>query len=243
MAGGIVLDDLELDNNDNIILDKLSSSRYAAEKARKYEEDFINNKLQELVDSRKKYSLNEVQSLINLGAKYKADNANLKKVIERYIEFAGTECNLNWIDTSEITDMSELFANSTFNGDISKWNVSNAKYMSWMFANSQFNGDISGWDVSNVEYMSWMFAESEFSGDISNWNVSKVIFLNGMFAASQFNGDISGWDISKAIVMNYMFTGSQFAGDVSNWDVAKVRYKRFAFSNCPIPEKNKPQNL
>ena len=51
-----------------------------------------------------------------------------------------------------------MFFNSQFNGDISKWDVSNVTNMSCMFDyNSQFNGDISKWDVSNVTDMSNMF--------------------------------------------------------------------------------------
>ena len=46
--------------------------------------------------------------------------------------------------------------------------------MSGMFYDSQFNGDISKWDVSNVTNMSVMFSDSQFNGDISNWDVSNV---------------------------------------------------------------------
>jgi len=44
--------------------------------------------------------------------------------------------------------MKELFkGKSEFNDDISKWNVSNVTDMSGMFVDSSFDGDISGWDV------------------------------------------------------------------------------------------------
>ena len=81
----------------------------------------------------------------------------LRKIIKQKIESEGNECDLNDIDTSNITDMSYLFLESDFNGDISKWNVSNVENMIYMFANSKFNGDISKWDVSNVVYKSCMF--------------------------------------------------------------------------------------
>jgi surface protein len=47
--------------------------------------------------------------------------------------------------------------------------------MSWMFANSAFNGDISKWDVSSVEDMSGMFARSVFNGDISQWKIKEGV--------------------------------------------------------------------
>ena len=107
----------------------------------------------------------------------------LKAIIKQKIESKGNECNLNDIDTSNITDMSFLFAYSNFNGDISKWNMSNVTNMSGMFYGSKFNGDISNWDVSNVTNMASMFYESVFNSDISKWDVSNVtnnayIFFN-----------------------------------------------------------------
>ena len=75
----------------------------------------------------------------------------LKDIILQRIEAEGKEVNLNNIDVSKITDMSHLFANTDFNGDISEWDVSNVKNMSYMFSNCEsFNQDISNWDVSNV---------------------------------------------------------------------------------------------
>ena len=93
----------------------------------------------------------------------------LKKLVEQLIEKRGNEADLNDIDTSEITDMSELFKKSNFNGNISKWNVGNVENMAFMFRNSQFNRDISEWDMRNVRNMNGMFAYSKFNRDISNW--------------------------------------------------------------------------
>ena len=64
------------------------------------------------------------------------------------------QTDLNDIDTSRITDMSNLFVDIKLrqNIDISQWDVSNVRDMHNMFNGcKKFNCDLSGWDVSHVE--------------------------------------------------------------------------------------------
>ena len=100
----------------------------------------------------------------------------LREIIVKRIKDEGKEVDLNDIDVSKITDMSRLFEDTDFNGDISKWDVSNVTNMEYMFYWCEnFNQDISSWDVSNVKNMSWMFGRCKsFNQDISSWDVSKV---------------------------------------------------------------------
>ena len=110
------------------------------------------------------------------------------------VEKNGWECSLNHIDTRKITNMSYMFSGhplgyglGEFNGDISKWNVSNVENMAGMFSNSKFNNDISRWDVSRVENMNSMFKDSIFNQDILGWDVSNVENMTWMFYESNFN--------------------------------------------------------
>ena len=117
----------------------------------------------------------------------------LEKLIKQRIKEQGHDCNLNDIDVSEIKDMSALFHNSEFNGDISLWNVSKVMFMDSMFERSEFNGDISKWDVSNVKDMHSMFYNSSFEGDISKWDVSRVKDMSYMFVGSPLEGNEPSW--------------------------------------------------
>ena len=97
------------------------------------------------------------------------DKDELEELLDKLIIERGNDADLNDIDTSEITDMSELFYECKFNGDISKWDVSNVVDMSYMFMGSKFNGDISNWNVSNVKDMNRMFLGSPLEKNPPKW--------------------------------------------------------------------------
>ena len=125
----------------------------------------------------------------------------LRDLVSSEIDRLGSDADLNHIDVSKCDTMHWLFAlggRTTFNGDISEWDVSNVEDMYSMFKNSEFNGDISKWDVSNCETLRDMFRDSKFNGDISKWDVSSVTNMSHIFGnSSEFDGDISKWDISN----------------------------------------------
>ena len=111
------------------------------------------------------------------------NNINLIQLIELALKKLGNKCNLNWIDTSKVTDMSRLFENSIFNGDISQWNTSSVTDMSYMFYEAKsFNSDISQWDTSSVTDMHGMFYGAvTFNQDINGWDTSSVTSMFAMF--------------------------------------------------------------
>jgi surface protein len=117
----------------------------------------------------------EKEFMLSLPASsYATNDDEIYDIISNYIFAFGEKCDLNWIDTSKVTDMSKLFADLSFNGNISKWDVSNVENMYCMFENSKFNGNISKWNTGKVKNMTKMFKDSLFNKDISKWDVSNV---------------------------------------------------------------------
>jgi len=114
------------------------------------------------------------------------DKRELMELIKKLCMKRTVYGDFNDIDTSEITNMSNLFTLSNaygFDGDISLWDTSNVTTMFCMFKHqSRFNIDISGWDVSEVTNMSFMFDHaSNFDQDISRWDTSSVAYNEYMF--------------------------------------------------------------
>ena len=166
-----------------------------------------------------------------------------KELIKNIVEvFNSGKTNLNCIDTSKITDMSNLFDSSNYNKsldniDISKWNVSNVKYMQFMFDGYEnFNCDLSNWDVSKVENMKGMFSWCiKFNCDLSKWNVNNVTNMDFMFDnCKNFDCNLSNWDVHNVISMKYMFQNCENfkAKDLDKWNVSNVKNMDLMFANC-----------
>ena len=129
--------------------------------------------------------------------------------------------------------MREVFRGaSSFNQDLSSWDVSSVNYMNYMFFEAaSFNGDISTWDVSSVIEMFRMFHNATlFKGDLSAWDVSSVTNMYGMFwNATSFNGDLSAWDVSSIFYMGDMFNDSGISTD--NYDNTLIGWSQQALQS------------
>lgn len=129
----------------------------------------------------------------------------------------GPNCDLNHIQVGYITDFTDIFAETQFNGDVSRWDVARSWNFSGMFRDCPFNGDVSKWDVANAENFSNMFSNSNFNGDVSNWEVRNASNMVRMFLNSDFAGDVSRWDVRNVYNVVGMFLGAPFDGDLSQW--------------------------
>ena len=103
--------------------------------------------------------------------------ANIQTAVDAWVSdqaaATATYGEINTWDTSQVTDMSELFKNKT-----------------------NFNSNISNWDVSNVTSMYRMFYYAEnFNQDIGNWTIVGNVNMREMFAnARVFNKPLANWE-------------------------------------------------
>ncbi len=148
----------------------------------------------------------------------------------------GSCYDLSKLDVSQITDMSYLFKNSPFDGDIGNWDVSSVTNMLDMFSFAkEFNSPLNDWDVSKVTSMAGMFYGSKkINSDIGKWEVSNVIDMSYMFAyTKEFNQNISSWNINNVVNMGSMFSDAKsFNQNISSWNLDNVKNSYFMFNKA-----------
>jgi hypothetical protein len=90
-------------------------------------------------------------------------------------------------------------------------NLSQTTTLESMFMSSTFNINLSQWDVSFVKTFSYMFygATGTPTG-LSNWDTSAATAMGSMFqGATKFNEDLSGWCVSGiATAPSFFATGA-----------------------------------
>ena len=167
--------------------------------------------------SNEETDLIDTQTISNLTYKYfPKDKEELWEILIEKLKENIEYPHLNDIDTSEITDMSDLFSVNMYDYfennidierikiiDLSAWNTSNVNDMSGMFCgcSSLIELNLSTWDTSNVVNMNHMFEGCTLLKklDISKWDTSNVTNTVQMFydCNSLDNLDLSNWDISN----------------------------------------------
>ena len=140
-------------------------------------------------------------------------NRNSAETYENCTDDNGVHIS-NW-DVSGVTSMNSIFTTwngaTSFNADISRWNVSSVTYMYNMFSGAtSFNRDLSSWDVSSVTNMYNMFSgATSFNADLSGWDVSSVHDMSNMFSgATSFNRDLTSWNTVNVYSASNMFYGA-----------------------------------
>ena len=162
------------------------------------------------------------------------DTSNITDMSEMFYDALSFNQPLNDWDTSNVTNMSWMFRNAkSFNQPLDKWNTSNVTNMKSMFAGAEsFNQPLDNWNTSNVTNMSGMFGSSSFNYPLDKWDTSNVTDMSRMFyLAKSFNQPLNGWDISNVTNLSGMFQGAEsFNGDIDNWNTANVKDMSYMFA-------------
>lgn len=155
------------------------------------------------------------------------DNENIKGFVSDYLNNpsalpADLPQDINDWDVSRVTDMSFLFAETTFDAPLDRWVVSGVTNMNSMFKNcTLFNQSLNGWNVSEVRDMNEMF-----------------------FGCVKFNEPLNEWNIRNVRSTVSMFEGcSSFDQNLHHWLPSKNVNTRNMFEGCPIREENLPVYL
>ncbi|EMF0308117.1 BspA family leucine-rich repeat surface protein [Enterococcus hirae] len=151
---------------------------------------------------------------------------------------------LNQLDTSNVTNMREMFKemSNLTSLDVSGFDTSKVTVMSYMFLGMKniTNLDVNGWNTSNVTSMYGMFSgmSSVTSLDVSGFDTCNVTTMREMFRemGNLTSLDLSGFDTSNVTDMSTMFydMDNLTSLDVSSFDTSKVTTMGSMFKNTPL---------
>jgi surface protein len=175
------------------------------------------------------------------------EDTELSKNVARYGFPIGT-----W-DVSRVTDFTRVFdpdrqqtlernrnpsKRSSFDEDLSGWDLSNAVTVRGMFAAANtFTGrGVETWVVDKVTDFSFMFAlANKFVGNVSSWNTSRATSMEAMFLNNvELDADVTRWDVSNVKSTAFMFEGAEsfVGGDLRKWNVARVQNMQSMFGRA-----------
>lgn len=155
-----------------------------------------------------------------------------------------TDVDLKGLDTSTITNMSNMFhdcTNKNLNINVSGFNTQSVTDMSYMFGDCKYlqNLDLSSFNTNNVKSMAGMFSGCAYLKNINlgqNFTTRSVTDMSSMFSGctklesvnyKQFNTD-------NVTNMASMFSGCRALGnlDLSGWNTSKVTDMSYMFLHC-----------
>ena len=153
-----------------------------------------------------------------------------------------TISGLDYLNTENVTDMSDMFNNCTIlpSLDLSNFNTAKVTIMYNMFKNCKklSSLNLSNFNTANVTNMSSIFYGcSQLSSlNLSNFNTAKVKYMPSMFYGCNKLSSLtlSNFNTENLTDMSYMFSGCQKLSSLtlSNFNTAKVTNMSCMFYKC-----------
>ncbi len=170
-------------------------------------------------------------------------NSAASKKYGWFQDFKGTIAFNDAVDTSNLTNMSNMFERTKLFNDpsISHWNTSNVRSMSRMFRDAESfnqpleaNPTLNYWNVSEVTHMIAMFKGAKaFNGSLAGWDTSKCTDMQSLFEDGVFNQPVNHFDVRQVKDMSYMFSDNlAFNQPIDNWRTEKLVSMSYIFEGA-----------
>ena len=150
--------------------------------------------------------------------------------------------DLKYLNTEQVTDMSNMFygCSALTSLDLSNFNTAKVRDMSYMFyrCSALSSLDLSNFNTAIVTNMSYMFyrCSALSSLDLSNFNTAIVTNMSYMFyrCSALSSLDLSNFNTAIVSDMSLMFGGCSVLSllDLSNFYTKEVRDMSYMFSRC-----------
>ena len=154
--------------------------------------------------------------------------------------------NLNFFNTSNVSNFESAFEGSIYNYGLGGWNVLKGTNFKNMFKNSSFTGKSIhlGWFNGNPgadKNCSGMFMNSKLDNqnNLKYWNWSGILDTSFMFAFTKnFSLNLTAINVSNVTNFESMFEGSNYNGRVDYWNPKSAISMRNIFKNAKLFNQN-----
>ena len=136
------------------------------------------------------------------------------------------------INTSNVTNMYEMFESCTSLTSVPLYNTSKVTSMNSMFYDCSGLKTVPSFDTSNVTHMIYMFAYCSNLKSVPQFNTSKVTDMDGMFRGCHSLTSVPLYNTSKVTDMDSMFAYCYGLTSVPQFDTSNVTYMSDMFDSC-----------
>ena len=143
-----------------------------------------------------------------------------------------TLTNIPELNTSNVTNMSSMFAQCDNLTSIPNFNTNNVTNMSNMFAYCTNLANIPDFNTSNVTNMTSMFDYCTNLTTVPQLDTSNVTNVHRMFEQCSNLASIPNFNTSKVTEMIYMFRGCSNLTNIPNFNTSNVRDMSFMLMWC-----------
>lgn len=161
-------------------------------------------------------------------------------IIVNLSQISPNDIDLNWIDISNLTDLTRVFAKlKNLNIDCAKWDTRHVEKFNYIFAfSSNTNIKANNWQFDSAKEFDGMFymckKTMNVEIDAEHWNSENVETMKNMFHGCTNQNLLhyaSKLDIENCVGFEKMFRHSNCKEDLSSWEISNNLSKTFDISD------------